>query len=205
MRLYMGLLHYPVYNKNHERIASALTTLDIHDLSRLARTYGVKRFYVVTPLTDQQGLALKLLRHWTTGYGARYNPCRKEALELATVVASLEESVKDITSLEGEKPLLIATDASELRTRCLSYSKAMRILGTNRVAILVFGTAWGLDREVIDHADYQLEPIKGVKDYNHLSVRAAAAIILDRVVGRGPFKGSGLIGSDKTEPSIPGL
>ena len=30
-------------------------------------------------------------------------------------------------------------------------------------------------------ADYFLEPIKGPTDYNHLSVRAACAIMLDRI------------------------
>jgi hypothetical protein len=46
----VGLLHYPVYNKNYETIASAITTFDLHDCSRLAKTYGVKTFFVITPL-----------------------------------------------------------------------------------------------------------------------------------------------------------
>ena len=85
IRLYVGLVHYPVYNKNHERIASAITTFDLHDLSRLAKTYGVKRLYVITPLEDQQELADRVIQHWTTGYGATYNPNRREALELISV------------------------------------------------------------------------------------------------------------------------
>ena len=55
MRLYIGLVHYPVYNKNRLRIASAITNFDLHDLSRAARTYGVKKFYVITPLAGPAG------------------------------------------------------------------------------------------------------------------------------------------------------
>jgi len=32
--------------------------------------------------------------------------------------------------------------------------------------------------------DMLLEPIEGYTDYNHLSVRSAAAIILDRLLGK---------------------
>ena len=38
MKLYVALVHYPVYDKNGRRIASAITTFDLHDLSRAART-----------------------------------------------------------------------------------------------------------------------------------------------------------------------
>jgi len=184
MRFYIGLLHYPVYNKNYERIASAITTLDLHDLSRLTRTYGVKRFFVITPLEDQQRLAERILNHWTVGYGARYNHYRKEALELIAVVPSLDESVKGISEIEGEEPLIIATDASKQREKSLTYSEAIDIIHADRVVILIFGTAWGLDEEVIHRADYILEPIEGCTDYNHLSVRRAAAIILVRLMCR---------------------
>ncbi|MEW6669623.1 MAG: RNA methyltransferase [Thermodesulfobacteriota bacterium] len=183
MRLYMGLIHYPVYNKNHETIASAITTFDLHDLSRVARTYGMKGFYVVTPLEDQQKLAGRILEHWIAGYGARYNPTRKEALEGVSVTATLEEAVREITRKEGERPLLIATDARARREECLSYPKARELLMASRPALLLFGTAWGLKREVLEGANYILEPVEGGTDYNHLSVRTAAAIIVDRLAG----------------------
>ena len=184
MRLYIGLLHYPVYNKNYQRIASAITTLDLHDLSRLARTYGIKKFFVITPLKDQQILAERVLRHWTIGYGASYNRHRKEALELIAILPSLEESIKGISEIEEEAPILIATDASEQTVKSLTYTKAINFLDSERVVFLLFGTAWGLDEEVINRADYILKPIEGCTDYNHLSVRTAAAIIVDRLAGR---------------------
>ncbi|MFO7784786.1 MAG: tRNA (guanosine(37)-N1)-methyltransferase TrmD, partial [Desulfatiglandales bacterium] len=70
LRLYIGLVHYPVYNKNGDTIASAVTTLDLHDLARLSATYGLKRFFIITPLEDQQELVERVIRHWTTGHGA---------------------------------------------------------------------------------------------------------------------------------------
>lgn len=183
LRLYMGLIHYPVYNKNHETIASAITTFDLHDLSRVARTYGMKGFYIVTPLQDQQRLAERILEHWKVGYGARYNPNRKEALEGVRVTATLKEAVREVTEREGEVPLLMATDARTQKERCLSYPKARELIRASRAVLLLFGTAWGLEREVLEEANYILEPVEGGTDYNHLSVRAAAAIIVDRLAG----------------------
>ncbi|MFC1534536.1 RNA methyltransferase [Thermodesulfobacteriota bacterium] len=184
MRLYIGLLHYPVYNKNNQKIASAITNFDLHDLSRLARTYGVKRFFVITPLDDQQKLAERILRHWTSGYGARYNSFRKEAIEVIDIAPSLEGVIREIREIEGEDPLLIATDALKPAEGSITYSRTIEILDSDRTVFLIFGTAWGLHDEVIKRADFVLAPVEGKSDYNHLSVRTAAGIILDRLAGR---------------------
>jgi hypothetical protein len=186
MRLYIGLLHYPVYNKNYQKIASAITTTDLHDLARLARTYGIKKFFVINPLRDQHKLAERILSHWTVGYGAKYNQHRKEAFGLVAIASTLEETIEEIEGMEGEKPLLLATDAQKQNARSITYTEAKDILDDDRAVMLIFGTAWGLDKEIINHADYILDPIMGPTDYNHLSVRTAAAIILDRLAGRQP-------------------
>lgn len=184
MRLYIGLIHYPVYNKNRQKIASAITTFDLHDLSRLARTYDVKRLFVINPLVDQQRLAERVLRHWAIGYGATYNRYRKEAIELISVAPTLEDSVREIIEIEQEPPLLIATDASRQAEGSLTYREAASIIHSEKVVFLLFGTAWGLDADLMRKADHILDPVEGVTDYNHLSVRTAAAIILDRLAGR---------------------
>ena len=51
--------------------------------------------------------------------------------------------------------------------------------------LVVFGTGWGLAPEVIRSADAILEPIRASIEtrYNHLSVRSACAITLDRLLG----------------------
>jgi hypothetical protein len=179
----MGLVHYPVYNKNKEIIASAVTTIDLHDLSRVARTYGVKGLFVITPHKDQQRLAERVMHHWTKGYGATYNPNRKEALELIKVKDTLEDSLEEVLEGEGEHPLLVATDASRFPEKVLTYEKARAIIQTGEPVMLIFGTAWGMDRTFMKGMDYILAPVEGMTDYNHLSVRTAAAVILDRLVG----------------------
>lgn len=184
MRLYLGLVHFPVYNKNGDTIASAVTTLDIHDISRVARTYGSRGFFVVTPLEDQKRLVEKIKGHWTGGYGACYNPHRKEALELVQLVDSLEQVRDEIRKREDEAPIFIATDASKESGRIIGYDKAREILKQDRPVYLYFGTAWGLHKSILEEADYVLEPIYGPTKYNHLSVRAAASIIVDRLVAK---------------------
>jgi hypothetical protein len=180
--IYVALIHYPVLNKNADIIASAVTNLDLHDISRAAKTYGVKRFYVVTPLTDQIELAKRIISHWTNGAGASYNPDRRSALELICIKESLDEVAEHIFDLENTHPETVATCAKKHQT-AISYEKLRNDIKNGRPYLLVFGTAWGLAEETIHKADYILEPIAGNTAYNHLSVRSAAAIILDRLLG----------------------
>ena len=94
----MALTHYPVVNKKGDTITAAVTNLDLHDISRAAKTYGVRSFYVVTPLDDQKKLVERIVSHWTAGAGSRYNPIRRKALELISVKDSLSEVVGEIGS-----------------------------------------------------------------------------------------------------------
>ena len=181
-KLYAALIHYPVVNKNGETIASALTNLDLHDISRAAKTYGLEAFFVVTPLEDQKSLVEKIISHWTTGIGAEYNPKRRRALDLIRVCDSFPEALDQITAAEGSKPITIATCARKYAAG-ISNEKLRAMLAGGKPHVLIFGTAWGLSEEFILKADYVLEPIVGKTDYNHLSVRSAASIIFDRLLG----------------------
>ena len=181
--LYVALAHYPVANKSGDIITSAVTNLDLHDISRAAKTYGVKSFYVVTPLKDQQVLAQRIIDHWTDGSGATYNPARRRALETIKVIDSIADVVEDIKSIENQDPKTVVTSASRYPSG-IDYEKFRSLLKTDRPYLLVLGTAWGLAEGFISEADYILAPIMGSTDYNHLSVRTAAGIILDRLVGR---------------------
>jgi len=180
--LYVALTHYPVVNKNGDIITSAVTNLDLHDISRAAKTYGVKSFYVVTPLKDQQVLAQRIIAHWTAGTGAAYNPARRRALETIKVVDSISDVVEDIRHFEDRYPKTAVTCARRYPSS-IGYEKFRSILKTAMPHLLVFGTAWGLAEAFISEADYILDPIMGSTDYNHLSVRTAAGIILDRLLG----------------------
>lgn len=178
--LYLGLVHYPVVNKNGETIASALTNFDLHDIARAACTFGVKGFYCITPLKDQQEIARAIARHWQTGFGSAYNPKRQQALHLISVCDAIADAVADITVRAGLKPKVVATSAQHM-PGCCSFNALKESLAVDAPHLLLFGTAWGLGPEVFDNADCILEPIEGAPGYNHLSVRAAASIMLDRL------------------------
>jgi len=185
--LYLALVHYPVVNKNGSTIASAITNLDLHDISRTARTYGVKFFFVVTPLADQKILAERIIAHWADGAGARYNPTRGEALRLIRIRESLTDVVAEIQSREGCRPKVVATTAVR-RQGSVSYARCREKISKEGVpCLLVFGTAWGLSDDLFKTVDFTLMPVMGKSEYNHLPVRSAAAIILDRLVGRSIF------------------
>ncbi|QSV46121.1 RNA methyltransferase [Geobacter benzoatilyticus] len=179
----VALIHYPVYDKNRQVVSTAVTNLDIHDIARSARTFGVSRYYVVTPVQGQQELAKRIVRHWQEGWGATYNPKRKAALDLIEITASLDDAIADIQRRSGRMPRLVTTGAGQ-HPRSARFAD-LRVLMTDREQpyLLLFGTGWGLVEEVFDRADMVLEPIRGVGDYNHLSVRSAAAIIMDRLFG----------------------
>jgi hypothetical protein len=181
-KLYVALIHYPVVDKNGEIIASAVTNLDLHDISRAAKTYGLRSFYVVTPLEDQKELVLRIISHWTNGIGARTNPKRRRALELIRVKDSFAEVLDQVADAENDYPITIATSARKHPTN-ISYAEFRAMLNNGKPYVLTLGTAWGLAEEFISKADYVLDPIAGTADYNHLSVRSAAAIILDRLLG----------------------
>jgi hypothetical protein len=159
-----------------------LTNLDLHDISRAAKTYGLEAFLVVTPLEDQKELAEKIISHWTSGIGADYNPKRRSALELIRVYDSFTEALERIAAAEGSNPITIATCARKYPAS-ISNEELRAMLTNGRPHVLILGTAWGLTEEFISKADYVLEPIVGKADYNHLSVRSAASIIFDRLLG----------------------
>jgi len=181
--IYMALVHYPVYNKNREVIASALTTIDLHDLSRLAATYNLAGLYVVTPLEDQLRVAQEMIDHWCHGWGKAYNRNRSEALSLVRLARSIRHTRAEITETCGLAPILIGTSASTVLNRA-TYEQVSALTDGKTPVLLLLGTAWGLTTESLAECDYNLEPIYGPTAYNHLSVRSAAGIILDRLFGR---------------------
>jgi tRNA (guanine37-N1)-methyltransferase len=181
--VYLALLHHPVYDKNKQVVTTAVTNMDIHDIARSARTYDVSGFYVVTPVKALQKLALKIIEHWEHGYGSQYNTTRKEALSLARIRNGLDDVLIEIERQTGENPLVIVTSARTGEGRT-SFAALKDMLQSKTCPFLILlGTGWGLTESVFARANYVLEPIEGKAAYNHLSVRSAAAIILDRLLG----------------------
>ena len=180
--IHLALVHFPVYNKTGEVIVSSITTLDIHDISRACRTFGVGTFYVITPLKTQQELVHSLIGHWLEGFGAEYNPIRKEALLKTVVKNNLEEAVKEVSEQSGNKPRVIVTGAKRA-PRSIGYEALKKEFKQGEPNLLVFGTGWGLEKNLVENADHALLPIEGSDGFNHLPVRGAVSIILDRLLG----------------------
>jgi hypothetical protein len=179
----VALVHYPVYDKNRQVVATAITNLDLHDIARSARTYGLFRYYVVTPVVEQQRLADQIRQHWIEGWGATYNPKRRAALELIRVVADLDAAGSALAS-ELDKPVRVVMTGAKGRPGSIGYAALAELLrDPGQHYLLVFGTGWGMTEELLGTADLVLEPVSGGGEYNHLSVRSAAAIIFDRLLG----------------------
>jgi tRNA (guanine37-N1)-methyltransferase len=177
--LYLALVHYPVMVKSGEKGAVSLTNLDVHDMGRVSRSYGMGGLYLVTPIEDQQSLARTLLGHWTEGKGRAANPDRAEALGLVRVCADLDEAVRDVAARAGENPRVVATSARMQGS--LPLARVREWLADGPV-LLLLGTGHGLAPEVIERSDGVLPPIRFLDGYNHLAVRSAAAIVADRLL-----------------------
>ncbi len=180
--LYIVLLHYPVYNKEGKIITTAIANMDIHDIARLAKTYGVQGFYIVNPILEQRNRAEEIISHWREGYGANYNKFRQAAFELIRTKESLPNVFTDIARETGCFPRTIVTGAN-FEGDLLKFTELREMLQRSDLPyLLIFGTGSGIAAEVANTADYRLEPIRGQGDYNHLAVRSAVAIVLDRVM-----------------------
>jgi hypothetical protein len=176
----LAVIHYPVYDKNGAIVATSVTNLEIHDIARTCMTFGIGLCYIVTPLAKQREIAGKLVDHWLNGYGATYNPVRSEALKKVRIVSDFDSMVRDI---EGD-PLIVGTSSKERQEKTIRSDELLASMETgDRPVVIIFGTGWGLSEEVVGRCDKMLMPIKGKGDYNHLSLRVAIGIILDRIFG----------------------
>jgi hypothetical protein len=138
----------------------------------------------VTPVHALRELSARILEHWGSGWGATYNSTRKDALALVGLTEDLDHTIVDVERDAGASPLLLVTSARTHRPT-ISYAGLRRLIAeSERPLLVLFGTGWGLTEEVIQRSDHQLPAVLGTGDYNHLSVRSAAAIILDRMCGR---------------------
>jgi hypothetical protein len=181
--LYIVLLHYPVYNKEGRIVTTAIANMDIHDIARLAKTYAASGFYIVNPIPEQRNLAQEIINHWRQGYGANFNKFRQAAFELIKIAESLLDVLTDISRETGFAPKTIVTGANFSGDLLKFIGLREMLKKDNEPYVLVFGTGSGIASEVINIADYRLEPIKGNStNYNHLAVRSAVAIVLDRII-----------------------
>ena len=184
MRIALGLIHYPIQDRQGKVVATNVTNLDVHDIARASRVYGLDRYYIIHPMQDQ----------WRVGEGAKMNPKRRTALTMVETAGSLDEAMCNWQKLLGsrERPLVVSTHARAIEgIPMVSYREMRERIelarreGGDRDVFLIFGTGFGLTEEFMRSCDLLLEPVRGAPpdDYRHLSVRSAVSIILDRLLG----------------------
>ena len=183
--VYLGLVHWPVLNKSGEVVVTSVTNFDIHDIARVCRVYGVRRYFIINRLKEQLMFVSRVLEHWRVGMGAKLNTKRSNALKMVVTAEDLEQALKSFE----QPPLVVATAARDLPgLRTYSFANLRTEIeknSENRPIFLLFGTGFGLDEGLLRQCDGVLEPIKGssADDYRHLSVRSAVSICLDRLLG----------------------
>ena len=184
MGLNLALLHYPMTNKRGAVVTTSVTNFDVHDIARASRTYGVERYYIVTPAPMQRNFVRRIMRHWLEEEGAEYNPTRGDALSVAEVAPDLIAVENDIVRRTGQAPYWVATSAKASKRSMKTEALREMIEKNEQPVCLLFGTGHGLHPEVMELVDAVLEPIYGPTEYNHLSVRSAVSIDLDRLLAR---------------------
>lgn len=185
--VYVALLHHSMRDKRGDVVTTAVTNLDVHDIARASRTYGVAGYFIVNPLAEQKEVVMRIISHWLGSGGRDYNPDRAEAFSLVRWKDWLQDAISAIEEERGEKPFVVMTSARRtegIPLRTVGELK-VQIRETKRPVLLVFGTGWGIADEVLRTGDALLGPIEPEREsgYNHLSVRSAVAIMLDRLLG----------------------
>ncbi|MDB4962040.1 MAG: tRNA (guanine-N1)-methyltransferase [Myxococcales bacterium] len=209
-RTHLALVHHPCVDRTGKIVTTSLTNFDVHDLARSTATYGLAAYHIVTPITSQREKAEHIAGLWLEDERARIEAARAEAtarreagsrapkapnsasrasaLSLVRTADSIETVIAELTAEYGRAPLVVGTSAKaesfpSAPRRSPSELFAEASLDPSPVLILL-GTGWGLADPLIPSVSRVLTPIEGVAGWNHLSVRSAGAILLDRLFGR---------------------
>jgi tRNA (guanine37-N1)-methyltransferase len=207
-RTHLALVHHPVHDRTGKIVTTSLTNFDIHDLARSTYTYGLAAYHIVTPVTSQREKAAHIASLWleppdgaepAEGADAgRARPARTPpatgsragALALVRTAASVEDVIADVTAEHGRPPVVVATSARRDSFPGAARRTPAQLLAELSLdpapALILLGTGWGLADALIPSVSRLLAPIEGASDWNHLSVRSAGAILLDRLFGRPP-------------------
>ncbi|MBD3273091.1 tRNA (guanosine(37)-N1)-methyltransferase TrmD [Candidatus Dependentiae bacterium] len=185
---YVALMHTQVLVQDNKEGNTSITSLDIHDIARSSATYGIKNYFVVSQLKDQQNILKSFMEFWLSDEGKEYNLSRFEAVKRIIPAFNFEDVFNKIKEKEGVEPIIITTSAKadnskNIRPKIIDYSCQKEIFKKKRPVLFLFGTGKGLSYSILEKSDYLLLPVNGMTNYNHLSVRSAVAIILDRWLG----------------------
>lgn len=183
VELHIGLIHHPVYNRNKHIVSTTITHFDVHDIARICRSYGVKKYHLIHPSEEQLMFVERLKNHWSVGSGKEFNPLRAEAMKIISTAESLEK----LKAQEGIDQTFATSAKNHETYPQLSFmdfrTKFHGDEWAEKKILIVFGTGSGLVNTVYEQCDGLIEPIEGFpgSDFRHLSVRSAVAIVLDRI------------------------
>ena len=183
-RVAIALVHAPVLARDQSETVSTVTNLDIHDIARSAKTYGVSDYFIVHPVAAQRDLVARIVTHWKTGSSGERIPTRGPALDLVRTLPALLD-VYD--ALGGRANVTAWATAAREHGATITFAEARALVSRGdphdaRPILILFGTSWGLPARIVESCDAALAPIQKDASYNHLSVRAACAIALDRLL-----------------------
>lgn len=195
-RIAVALLHYPVLDRSGQEVTTAITNLDVHDIARSACTYGIERYYVVHPVAAQRELVLRVREHWVNGAGKLRIPDREAPMRGVVVVPTIEAALNDWG--QGESVEFWTTSAADAEGALAHDAAAERLQTEGPSVLLGFGTGWGMSPRLHQLASFRLQPIQSPRTdgFNHLSVRAAAAILFDRLLGKATIAVNPSMGSN---------
>lgn len=201
----MGLVHYPIKDKAGNIVATNVTNLDVHDIARACKVYGIENYYVINPMKEQLMFVSRILDFWRTGTGSRYNHMRRTALTMVKPAESIGEAIRDLSgegTPERGPAFTVKVIGTSARAHQIADSLSLELVKfrdlRDRVRaekaeavsagehyLLLFGTGFGMADEVFQQCHGVLEPLRGEppQDYRHLSVRSAVSICLDRLLG----------------------
>ena len=185
-RTYLILAHHPVLDRNGEVVTTSVTNLDIHDIARSCATYGLGGYLPVSPIRLRREKIDRIIKMWQEEISQAGSADREQALGTISVDDSVESALAEIERRHGSKPWVVATSAQKGEAETVGYEAlaAQRIAGGSRPMAILLGTGWGLDKSMYSLANQTLLPLEGGGKFNHLSVRSAAAAILDRLFGQ---------------------
>ena len=178
-RVAVALVHYPCRDRMGAEIAASVDWVDFFDAGRVTLVYGVRPLYVVQPVEAQKALLTRLMTHGTKD---DRDADTRGRFDHAVIVDALAEAVTHATERFGARPTIVATTARQADNRVSFAALRAKVQAGEPVLVLV-GKASGLADSVLQGADACLEPISGGTGFDHLPVRGAFAIALDRLLG----------------------
>ncbi len=183
-RLAIGLVHYPILDREKKVVATNVTNFDIHDIARASTVFGVERYYIIHPMREQLMFVDRILDHWRVGQGSKFNPSRRTALNPVRTAENFEMALADWGVPDA---ITVATHARPVPgSKTFSFTELKHQMHVEKKpCFLIFGTGFGMTEEFMKGCSGVLESIRGAPpaDYRHLSVRSAVSICLDRLMG----------------------